>query len=699
MNHIYIFFQSNNNILVACSAFIVSCLTWWTAFVFESAIRRRNLVNKAYARLGQILVLGFGFWAFHFIGIVGWQPGFKTFFNVTLTLSSLFFAILSSYSLVLAFENHKPIFSYKSISLVLVFCIFQAGMHYLGIFSVQTFPAPIVSKQWVAISLLITLLLGFSSLYFARWIANNSLRVIRNSRYLISLLLGSILFCLHYSAVIAISFVDQPICIKESTLDAEQIINILMGTGLFLALFASISSVIESKTKSSINQKNLILKNKKEILEELLFRDYWTGLPNRTALEHRLQELVLEGIKTVHLIKIEMVSFDSICDSWGQDFGNKLANALRDRINKKLVENSSLFRSSESEFEILSLNHTKNLAFLSKDLVDDLTKPILIDQKTITIGCIIGSATTNSPGEITQLPSLARSACDYAKKSGNSWLVFEPHMLNNVRDELEIQGNLREAIKNNEFKIVYQPKVDAQTGKLSGAEALIRWIANNNQNLSPGRFIPIAEKYGLINQIGDIVIYESFRQQSEWIKAGLDIQLSINLSPYQLDQVDLVDRISFLLDKFSIPASSICFEITETAAMQRPKITINELSKLSNLGVRISIDDFGTGYSSLSLLHLLPINELKIDRSFVQNIRRGSLSIIRATIQLAKDLRIRTVAEGVETNEERITLAACGVDDLQGFLISRPLTASDFLKFSTGNIKISNHDKYINSQK
>lgn len=682
MSELAKFLLQQNNPFVVLLSFFMSCIIWWGVFVIESNIKNNDDINTRRWRLGQTLLVGFGIWAFHFIGMLGWQPGFNLYFDTTLTFTSLLISILAAYPLVSAFELNVPSLSAAVTLRVTGFAIGLGSMHYLGVFSAQTFPLPHWNTYWVIASLVLANLLGLSAVALNRWKSQVPAYKKRHARLLIAGVLGTLLFAVHYAGVFGASFEKGSICISTTAITPTTLATMVIVCGLIMVVSMIFISTIESRLESKLQEQNRNLKTKTELLEQLLHMDSVSSLPNRNALDQALRSLEKMHARQACLIKLQLVSYESLCDSWGQEFGNQVINLIKKRVADATLFASQIYRSAESEFEILTEQDMPEVTEYLNTLGRQVMQSFEIDGKTLSLGCYIGYAAAHSSGELMQLPAMARSACDYARRSSVNWLQFEPHMLKDTRDELDIQGRLRDAIGKSEFKLAYQPKIHAHTGELVGAEALMRWSTGDNQIISPARFIPIAEKYGLINLIGSFVLHQALSQQAEWIRTGVSVRLSINLSQYQLEQSNLVEYITQLLGLYQVPPDSICFEITESAAMLRPAITIEKLKKLRKIGVELSIDDFGTGYSSMSLLHKLPINELKIDRSFVQGLRTGSLPIIRATIQMAKDLRIRTVAEGIETEEEKTCLLACDVDELQGYLISKPMFGDEFQAYA-----------------
>ncbi|MBA5606326.1 EAL domain-containing protein [Duganella sp. FT3S] len=250
-------------------------------------------------------------------------------------------------------------------------------------------------------------------------------------------------------------------------------------------------------------------------------------------------------------------------------------------------------------------------------------------------------------------------------------------MQNDVRAELELQGELRLALERRQFTLAYQPKVDAHSGAIVALEALLRWQHPRLGWVSPARFIPVAEHYGLMGEIGNWVLQEAIAQLARWRAMGLALRMSINVSPQQLESDDLVSRVYTLLNAHQLEARQVCLEVTESTAMLRPSHTRALLGQLRALGVELSIDDFGTGHSGLSYLYRLPVTELKIDRSFVIALDEGSLPVIEATVKMAKAYGLRVVAEGVELPQQQQALLACGCDEFQGYLFGRPVPAAE----------------------
>jgi EAL domain-containing protein (putative c-di-GMP-specific phosphodiesterase class I) len=255
-----------------------------------------------------------------------------------------------------------------------------------------------------------------------------------------------------------------------------------------------------------------------------------------------------------------------------------------------------------------------------------------------------------------------------------------------LREQADMLQDLRQALARHEFQLYFQPKVDARTLQITAAEALLRWLHPKRGMVSPGVFIPLAERHGLIADIGLWVIEEACRQAAAWRDAGLRMRIAVNISGHQLRRDDLVDQIKASLERHHVPASRLTCEITETVAMEDTAVTRLAFERLGQTGLHVSIDDFGTGHSSLATLRRLPAKELKIDRAFVSDLGTGeeARSIVRAIVQMAHSLQLHVVAEGVETEQQRDELVQLGCDELQGYLFAKPMTATALALWAEG---------------
>jgi EAL domain-containing protein (putative c-di-GMP-specific phosphodiesterase class I) len=302
-----------------------------------------------------------------------------------------------------------------------------------------------------------------------------------------------------------------------------------------------------------------------------------------------------------------------------------------------------------------------------------------VGDQELALSCSVGIAFYPDHGPRSKLVANADAAMIAAKRAGGGLhCIFEPKMAHDTaQDEIELQRDLRHAIERGELMLYYQPKINARTLQVTGAEALLRWKHPVRGMVSPAVFIPLAERFGLIGNLGHWVLEEACRQVREWLDGGLRVRVAINLSVHQLRQADFVHRIREVFQRHQIDPSLITFEITESVAMEDTQATMHAFERLASAGVILSIDDFGTGYSSLSYLRKLCARQLKIDRSFIQDLNGSAdaKAIVEAVIGLAHALGLNVVAEGVETADQQRILQELGCDELQGFLFAKPMPA------------------------
>ena len=426
----------------------------------------------------------------------------------------------------------------------------------------------------------------------------------------------------------------------------------------------------------------------KRIEQELLFQathDPLTGLPNRELLQERLRHALLQSSRhgrRVAVIFVDLDNFKDINDSLGHDIGDELLKLLAGRMCQTLRESDTVARLGGDEFVVFIEDNADahDLDTVVHKLFDALSEPCQIGEHRIYPGASLGIAL--SPDDGTDVDTLMRNADTamyVAKKQGrNHYRFFSSEMNDELHTWMEIGNNLRHAIANNELSLHYQPKARLKDGGFAGMEALIRWQNPKLGWVSPARFIPVAEKCGLINVIGHWVLNEACRQMRAWLDAGIEpLCVAVNLSANQCLPNQLPGQIREILDTHRLPGHRLEVEITESIVMADTEGMIRDFWALRDLGVRVAVDDFGTGYSSLSYLKRLPVDTLKIDKSFVDDIETDStdVEIIRAIIAMAHSLNLAVVAEGVENPMQLECLAAAGCDQIQGYYFSRPLAA------------------------
>jgi diguanylate cyclase (GGDEF)-like protein len=419
-----------------------------------------------------------------------------------------------------------------------------------------------------------------------------------------------------------------------------------------------------------------------EALEDAL-----TRLPTRTHFENQLAAAVVRcdaSHSKLALLFIDLDGFKPVNDTFGHSSGDRVLQSVGKRL-KACAENGDVIaRVGGDEFLVLINNAgtQDEVANRARKIVEAITQPFEVEDRQVGIGCSIGIAFYPDNGQHAKLIARADAAMYAAKRAGGAgFCFFVPAMEDDARERFDLLRDLRTALENNQLELYYQPKMDAATGKVTAAEALLRWQHPTRGMVPPSVFIPIAERFGLIRSIGQWVIEDACRQARVWLDKGLRMRVAINLSAVQMRQEDIVGRIEGALARHRVDPSLLTCEITESVAMEDTKATQATFRELGSAGIHLSIDDFGTGYSSLSYLRKLPAEELKIDRSFVMDVEYSAdaRAVIDAVVKLAHALGLKVVAEGVENERQQEILVQLGCDELQGFLFAKPMTARALL--------------------
>jgi diguanylate cyclase len=423
-------------------------------------------------------------------------------------------------------------------------------------------------------------------------------------------------------------------------------------------------------------------------LRHLATHDTLTGLPNRVLLDDRLNQAIAHAdrdMRSFALLVCDLDRFKLINDSLGHRAGDELLQEVATRLTTVVRTADTVARFGGDEFVLIgtSIGDADDAANLASRVMDVLQAPVKIAGIDIHTSPSIGIAMYPDDGTTMQVLLAHADAAMYsAKQQGRgSFRRYSRGMDAGTEDRVQFESELHNAVASNQFQLHYQPKVDTQTGEVRSAEALIRWAHPTRGLVSPAEFIPLAEECGLIGVIGAWVVREACRQARAWQIDGVPpLRVSVNLSASQFRDSGLVESIRRALDDASLEARFLEVELTESAVMSDPEKSIAILEHLSAMGVLVSVDDFGTGYSSMSYLRRFPIDKLKIDRVFIDEIvsRPEDASIVRAIVSLAHSLRLKVVAEGVETPAQLEFLKMAGCDEYQGYHFSRPLPAADF---------------------
>ncbi|VUT13869.1 putative bifunctional diguanylate cyclase/phosphodiesterase [Klebsiella pasteurii] len=406
------------------------------------------------------------------------------------------------------------------------------------------------------------------------------------------------------------------------------------------------------------------------------YHDSLTGMPNRLSFWQRLQEVVNQvrpynGSAVVMLFDLD--NFKDVNDTQGHDAGDKLLQDLASRLSFFRKSSETLYRLGGDEFALVSHDLNEEMALERAEAIrEKISQPYQIYDTLIQIGACIGIVISDGESRTDYLYKCADLALYEAKKEGAGKVqVYRPGLLQRQQENKSFEDDLIQALNKGEFRVYYQPIADTMNGEIYGYEALVRWFHPLRGSVPPTEFIPVAEKIGLINQLGEWVLRTACEAAASW---SSPLKVSVNVSPIQLINSSLTDTVVAILRSTGLDPHRLDLEITESDVFNENTSSLEILSQLRELGVQISIDDFGTGYSSLSRLSYFPFDKIKIDRSFVINIpdQKDDLDIVRLIISMGKSLHMRIVAEGVETEAQLQSLRKLGCDLVQGYLIGKP---------------------------
>lgn len=429
----------------------------------------------------------------------------------------------------------------------------------------------------------------------------------------------------------------------------------------------------------------------KEQINFLAFHDALTGLPNRTLVQDRMEQAIARAErehKKVALLFLDLDNFKAINDSLGHTVGDGLLKAIAKRLSRCLRDTDTISRQGGDEFIIIlpELAETETIASALNKVMDNVLEPFSIDGNELSTTASIGIAIYPDDGrDFDNLLKNADIAMYQAKDAGrNSYRFFDQKMHADAQSKLSMTNGLRRALDRHELLLHYQPLIDVATGTIVGAEALIRWQHPEKGLIPPMSFIPLAEDSGLIVPIGNWVLHEACRQMVEWQLAGArDLLIAVNLSAVQFVRGNLEQSVTSALEMSGINPWQLELELTESILIDNTENNLDAVHRLKALGVKLSIDDFGTGYSSLSYLKQFAVDKLKIDRSFIRNLTTDpeNAAIVRAIIQMAKSLGLKTIAEGVEDEHmlDRLRLFHC--EEAQGFYFARPMGQNEFTAY------------------
>jgi diguanylate cyclase len=649
--------------------------------------------------LGGAFSMGTGIWAMHFIGMLAFSLPIQIGYDIPITLLSLFIAMgVAGFALFLVSRPKVSVTDLFAGGTVMGLGI--SAMHYTGMHAMRMNPAIMYNLMLLAVSVLVAISASVVALWVAFTLREENSLLGHSKKVFSALIMGLGIAGMHYIGMAAAKFAGNSICLVQRGVDSYWLaITISLATLCVLSI-TLLLSVIDSHLASHTAGLTRSLRRANEQLHHLVLHDNLTRLPNRTLLEDRITQAIssAQGLgKLFAVMLLDLDRFKTINDSLGHHYGDKLLQAVAQRLTETLRAEDTVARIGGDEFVVLlkEIGEPQAAANIAQKLLTALSEPFYIEDQEQNMSSSIGISIYPNDGlDLRALMVNADGAMYHAKKMGrNNYQFFTREMTAVAGARLELEKSLRRAMENREFELHYQPKVNVKSGAVTAMEALIRWRDPQKGLISPVEFIPLAEELGLIIPLGAWVLITACQQNRQWQTAGLPrIRVAVNLSAVQFRQKNLVEFISQVLEDTGLDASFLELEVTESVIMQNAEEATLVLEKLHAKGIHISIDDFGTGYSSLSYLKRFPLDTLKIDRSFVRDISSDpdDAAIVKSVIALAHSLRLGVIAEGVETEEQLAFLSALGCDEYQGYYRSRPVPAEEFaqlLRESDGTVK------------
>lgn len=630
---------------------------------------------------GGAVAMGLGIWSMHFVGMLAFRLPIDLGYDLAITLLSLAIAMLASgFALWLVSQPELPAWH-----LCLGAVAMGAGigaMHYIGMAAMRMQPGIVYDPLLFALSLLIAVAASGAALLIAFRLRRHT-RHVRLLRGGAAVIMGFAIVGMHYTGMAAANFPEGSFCgAAFSGLDSGWLASLVIVTTLAVLAIALLTSILDARLEARTELLSSSLAKANAELTQLALHDGLTKLPNRLLLEDRINQNILKLQRNggyFALLFMDLDGFKPVNDAFGHHVGDQLLVAVAQRLRAHLRANDSLARIGGDEFVLLAeLRHPDDASNVASHVVGLLSQPFEIDGHELRVSTSVGIALYPGDGvDQQELLINADAAMYHAKSLGkNGYSFFESSMNTNARQQLQLLHDLRVALERGELRLHYQPKFASGSGRMLGAEALLRWQHPQQGLLAPVRFIGLAEKTGLIIPIGDWVLDEACRQMRLWYEQGhQDWRVAVNLSALQFCHGELVETVRQTLARHALPANCLTLEITESTAMHDVSASQVILEQLAEMGVDIAIDDFGTGYSSLLYLKRLPANELKIDRGFVRDLEHDGddMAIVSAIVALGQALDLRIVAEGVETPEQQAFLTELGCDSLQGYLLGHPL--------------------------
>jgi diguanylate cyclase len=653
--------------------------------------------SRIWLGIGAI-AMGVGIWSMHFVGMLAFSLPIPLAYDAPTTLSSLAVAIVTSgFSLGITRGQRLTVPRLGGSAVIMGAGI--CGMHYMGMAAITVLPAIAYDPLLVAASILIAMVASLVALWLFFQLREGNSRSQQLKRIAAAVVMGLAISGMHYTGMAASRFASGSFCRGGVALENNWLAAAIGMFALGLLVVTLVTAVYDAHLQSRARIQAQRLEQANAKLQHQATHDALTGLPNRLLFVDRLGREIAHAERDGHVFAVLVVDLDRfkvINDTLGHAAGDQLLNELAERLSGAIRSADTVARTGGDEFLLLltDIREAPDAAVVATKIISELEKPVRISGTEVHTSASIGISMYSADGSDSDtLVAHADEAMYFAKQAGrNGFKFFNPGMSVFSRERLDLESELRRALPMKQFEVHYQPKIDIATGRMNSVEALLRWRHPTRGLMGPLEFLPIAEETGLMLSIGEWVLREACRQARQWQREGLPfLRISVNISPIHFRQSKFLEIVRSALLDHDLEPRYLEIELTETTVMDHAENSVYILEELSRMGVIVSIDDFGTGYSSMSYLRRFPIDKLKIDRSFINDMTTNSdaASIVKAIISLAHSLRLKVVAEGVETTEQLRQLRELGCDQFQGFYRSAAVVPSEIGQFVQKNPEVA----------
>ncbi|MFG6668224.1 putative bifunctional diguanylate cyclase/phosphodiesterase [Halomonas sp. HNIBRBA4712] len=671
--------HTSYNLALVLLSFGVASIASFTALDLAGRVRASQGLVRHLWLAGGAFAMGTGIWAMHFVGMLAMEMGANVDYGIFLTLVSLVAAIASS-ALALFIVQ----FGRLSISRLVIGALIMGGgvclMHYVGMAAMQIEESLHYRPGLFLTSIAIAVSASGVALWLAFWLNSGARRAPLWQRLVAALIMAVGISGMHYTGMAAAVYPEGVVPSTDTGLTTEQLAisvalvsTCIMLSALLISLFDAHMSSRNAQLASSLQEANSELK-------QMIYRDALTQLPNRLLLEERMEaQLALHEPFAVFFVDLDR--FKQVNDTLGHHVGDTLIRQAALRLRAAVRDQDTVARVGGDEFIVLLGNSAtrEEAADLARRLVHTLDNPFQLGTSLVKVSSSIGVSLRPDDGNDRHSLMIHADAAMYAAKrrGRNNFQFYEPDMTLHEKRRAALERRLRVALAEEGLSLAYQPKVDVESDRITGVEALLRWYDEELGEVEPTEIIALAEDTGLILPLGKWVLQHACAYAHAWQQEqGTPLYISVNISAIQLNNRHFVDTVKQVLDETNLTPTCLELELTESALVLNPDTALAILNELRTLGIAISIDDFGTGYSNLALLRRFPIDRLKIDRSFIAHTGGDSqdAAIVKAVVALAQSLDLQVVAEGVENEQQLALIRELRTDEYQGYLFSEALS-------------------------